>query len=331
MIEKYTIGSMFAGIGGICLAFKQSGCKIVWANEIDKYACKTYRLNFGDEYIVQGDIQDIDTKDIPKFDILTAGFPCQTFSSAGLLQGFNDPRGNLFFETARVIHDIKPKVVFLENVANLVKHDDGKTFEVICKTLKDLNYHVTFQVMNAKEYGNLPQQRNRIYIVAFRNKEYLKKFKFPDRLILTRTAFDLFDKEKQAEKYYMDGHRMWDHMMEYMDDRNRIYRFTDWGLSHGMEGICPTLLAAMGSRFERIPFFYDDYSVRLITPREAARLQGFPEDYILPQGHEKQVYKQIGNSVAVPVVSRIAENIIKAFPQKIVKNKEERSDESETI
>ena len=162
MSKDYTVGSMFAGIGGICLAFKQNGCKLVWANEIDKYACKTYQLNFGDEYLVEGDIQKIDVEQIPKFDILTAGFPCQAFSSVGLLQGFEDPRGNLFFETARVIKAVKPKVVFFENVANLVKHDEGRTFEVICNTLKDLHYHITYQVMNAKEYGNLPQQRNRI-------------------------------------------------------------------------------------------------------------------------------------------------------------------------
>ncbi len=315
MCKEYTVGSMFAGIGGICLAFKQNGCKLIWANEIDKYACKTYRLNFGNDYLVEGDIQTINVADIPKFDILTAGFPCQTFSSVGLLQGFDDPRGNLFFETARIIKAVRPKVVFFENVANLVKHDDGKTFEIICQTLADLKYHMTYKVMNAKEYGNLPQQRNRIYIVAFRNKKYLNRFRFPDPIPLTRTAFDLFDKEKQDSKYYMDGHRMWDRMMEFMDDRKRVYRFTDWGLSRGMEGICPTLLAAMGSRFERIPFFYDDYSVRLITPREAARLQGFPESYVLPKEHEKQVYKQIGNSVAVPVVSRIAQNILAALPK----------------
>lgn len=313
MQEKITVGSMFAGIGGICLGFKQNGCELIWANEIDKYACKTYRLNFGDSYLVEGDIQKIDTKDISKFDILTAGFPCQAFSSVGLLQGFDDPRGNLFFETARVINAVKPRAVFLENVANLVKHDEGRTFEVIIKTLNNLGYHVVWQVMNAKEYGNLPQQRNRIYIVAFKYKKNLVKFRFPEQIPLTRTAFDLYDKERQADKYYMDGHRMWDRMMEYMTDRKRVYRFTDWGLSRGMEGICPTLLAAMGSRFERIPFFYDDYSVRLMTPRECARLQGFPEDYILPEQHEKQVYKQIGNSVCVPIINRIAENIVKSL------------------
>lgn len=308
-----TVGSMFAGIGGICLAFKQNGCKLVWANEIDKYACKTYRLNFGDEYLIEGDIQKIDANSIPKFDILTAGFPCQTFSSVGLLQGFNDPRGNLFFETARVINSIKPRVVFLENVANLVKHDEGRTFEVILNTLESLGYHTVYKVMNAKEYGNIPQQRNRIYIVAFKFKKDLNKFTFPDEIPLTQTAFDLFDKDKKDAKYYMDGHRMWNRMMEYMTDGNRVYRFTDWGLSRGMEGICPTLLAAMGSRFERIPFFYDNYSVRLMTPRECARLQGFPEEYYLPTENEKQVYKQIGNSVCVPVVDRIVKQILKSL------------------
>lgn len=311
--KRYTVGSMFAGIGGIDLGFEQNSCKVIWANEMDKYACKTYRLNFGEEYLIQGDIQKIDTNTIPKFDILAAGFPCQAFSSVGLLQGFKDPRGNLFFETARVIHAVKPKVVFLENVANLIKHDEGRTFEVIYKTLEELHYHVTYKVMNAKEYGNLPQQRNRIYIVAFRNKQVMSKFKFPEQIPLDISSFDLFDKEKQDDRYYMGGHRMWDRMMEYMTEKDRVYRFTDWGLSRSYPGICPTLLAAMGSRFERIPFFYDAYSVRLITPREAARLQGFPESYVLPKENEKQVYKQIGNSVAVPVVSRIAKNIVEAL------------------
>ena len=315
MQNQITVGSMFAGIGGICLSFKQNGCQLVWANEIDKYACKTYRLNFGDKYLVEGDIQKINTRDIPKFDILTAGFPCQAFSSVGLLEGFNDPRGNLFFETARIINAVKPQVVFLENVANLAKHDNGKTFEIILNTLENLGYYTAYKIMNAKEYGNIPQQRNRIYIIAFKNKNHFNQFKFPEKIPLKITAFDLFEKEKQDKKYYMDGHRMWNRMMEYMDDRKRVYRFTDWGLSRGMEGICPTLLAAMGSRFERIPFFYDAYSVRLMTPRECARLQGFPESYILPKENEKQVYKQIGNSVCVPVVDRIVQNIVKVLSQ----------------
>ena len=314
--DRVTVGSMFAGIGGICLAFKRAGCKIVWANEIDRAACKTYRHNFGSKYLVQGDIKNISPDDIPRFDILTAGFPCQAFSSVGLKDGFDDPRGNLFFEIARIAKATKPRAILLENVANLEKHDDGRTFDIIKKSLYKLGYQITYKVMNACEYGNRPQQRNRIFIAAFRYKKDFRHFDFPTPIKLTKNAFSYLFKQRQDDKYYMDGHRMWNRMMEYMTDRKRIYRFTDWGLSRGREGICPTLLAAMGSRFERIPFFYDDFSIRLLTPRECARLQGFPESYKFPEISEKQIYKQIGNAVCVPVVRRIAENMVAALTSK---------------
>lgn len=309
-MKKYTVASMFAGIGGIDLAFEQAGFKTIWANEIDKYACRTYRLNFGDEYLIEGDIQEISTDTIPAFDVLIAGFPCQAFSSVGLLKGFEDPRGNLFFETVRVIAAKRPSVVFFENVANLIKHDSGNTFKTICKTMTELGYFVTYKVMNASDYG-IPQQRNRIYIVASTNENLVKNFIFPQERPLKRDAFAYFDKEKQPDAYYMDKHKKWDEMMAYMDDRHRVYRFTDWGLSRGRDGICPTLLAAMGSPYERIPFFYDDFSVRKITQREAARLQGFPETFVFPiERTPKQVYKQIGNSVCVPIVKEIADSIL---------------------
>lgn len=270
-------------------------------------------MNFGDRYLVPGNIKNIDPRDIPKFDILTAGFPCQAFSSVGLKDGFDDPRGNLFFEIVRVAQMVKPRAMLLENVANLAKHDDGRTFDVIMDSLAKLGYQAAYRVMNACEYGNRPQQRNRIFIVAFRYKKDIGRFEFPEPIRLTKRAFAYFEKSRQADKYYMDGHRMWGRMMEYMTDRRRIYRFTDWGLSRGREGICPTLLAAMGSRFERIPFFYDDYSVRLLTPRECARLQGFPNSFKFPETNEKQVYKQIGNAVCVPVVRRIAEKMVEVL------------------
>lgn len=300
---------MFAGIGGIDLAFEQAGFKVVWANEIDKHACITYRMNFGDEALVEGDIQKINTDDIPAFDVLVAGFPCQAFSSVGLQKGFEDPRGNLFFETARIIAAKKPKVVFFENVANLVKHDNGNTFNTIFSTMAELGYFVRYKVMNASDYG-IPQQRNRIYMVAFLDEEKCNAFTFPEEINLRHDAFYYFDKEKQPDSYYMDNHKMWNEMVAFMTDRHRIYRFTDWGLSKGRDGICPTLLAAMGSPYERIPFFWDDFSIRKITQREAARLQGFPDTFEFPMKKTpKQVYKQIGNSVCVPLVKEIAQQI----------------------
>lgn len=313
MRKKLTIASMFAGIGGIDLGFEQAGYKIVWANEIDKYACRTYRLNFGEDYLVEGDIQDVSTDTIPDFDVLVAGFPCQAFSSVGLQKGFEDPRGNLFFETARVIAAKKPIAVFFENVANLVKHDNGNTLSTILSTMAELKYHVKYKVMNASDYG-IPQQRNRIYMVAFKNKAAYEKFEFPLERELKRDAFSFFDKERQSDSYYMDNHKMWNEIVAFMTDKHRIYRFTDWGLSKGRDGICPTLLAAMGSPYERIPFFWDDFSIRKITQREAARLQGFPEDFQFPlKKTPKQVYKQIGNSVCVPIVKEIAEEMKKVL------------------
>ena len=304
-----TIASMFAGIGGIDLAFEQAGFKTIWANEIDKYACMTYRLNFGNDYLIEGDIQDIPAEDVPYADVLVAGFPCQAFSSVGLQKGFEDPRGNLFFETARIISAMKPQVVFFENVANLVKHDNGQTFSVINSVLAELGYTVTYKIMNACDYG-IPQQRNRIYMVSFLNSVQAEQFQYPEVRPLTNTAFDYFDKTRQSDYYYMDGHKKWSDMIAFMTNRNFIYRFTDWGMSKGREGICPTLLAAMGSPYERIPFFYDDFSIRKITQREAARLQGFPESFEFPiKKVPKQVYKQIGNSVCVPIVQEIAEKI----------------------
>lgn len=309
---KYKVGSLFTGMGGIDIAFEKAGAKIVWANEIDKYACITYRLNFPKCMLIEGDIQNINPKELANIDIITAGFPCQSFSSVGLGGGFNDPRGNLFFEIARIVKVKSPRVIFLENVANLEKHDNGKTFDIIHATLCELGYYIKYHVMNAKDYGKLPQQRNRIYIVAFKNYEDMANFEFPEPIKLNKTAFDFFEKEKMPDKYYLDNHWKKDLIQKTVEE-NYVYRFTDWGISKGKIGICPTLLAAMGSRFERIPFFKDDYSIRLLTPRECARLQGFPEAYIFPNKYEKQIYKQIGNSVAVPVVERIAKNIIKAL------------------
>ena len=190
---KYKVGSLFAGMGGIDIAFEKAGAKVVWANEIDKYACISYRLNFPKCKMFECDIQNLNSVNLDDVDIITAGFPCQSFSSVGLGGGFDDPRGNLFFEIARIVKEKNPRVIFLENVANLEKHDDGKTFNIIHATLCDLGYYyIRYKVMNAKEYGNLPQQRNRIYIVAFKNIEDMDCFEFPSPIKLKKTAFDFF-------------------------------------------------------------------------------------------------------------------------------------------
>ena len=161
------VASMFSGIGGIDLAFQQAGFDVVWANEFDKDAAKTYRHNLGGEHLVESDIRSIDPMNIPDFDVLVAGFPCQPFSKMGFQKGFKDPRGNLFFEIARIVQNKLPRAIFLENVANLLEHDNGKTFLTIYNALVPFGYKFKYQVMDAMEYGNIPQQRTRIFIVAF--------------------------------------------------------------------------------------------------------------------------------------------------------------------
>lgn len=172
------ICSLFAGIGGIDLAFKQSGFEVVWANEFDKDACKTYRHNFPDTLLSECDIRKVNTDDIPDFDILAAGFPCQSFSVCGNKKGFADERGNLFFEIMRIADAKKPKIIFLENVANLTEHDNGKTFNRIHNELSDRDYYIRYLIADACNYG-IPQHRTRTYIVAFKDFDMCNKFQFP--------------------------------------------------------------------------------------------------------------------------------------------------------
>ena len=183
--------SLFSGIGGIDIGFEQAGFEIVWANEFDRDAAKTYRHNFGGAYLVERDIRNVRTEDIPNFDVLVAGFPCQPFSIVGKQKGFDDPRGNLFFEIARIVKDKLPPIIFLENVANLLQHDDGKTFLTIYNALVPYGYTFKYRVMDAIEYGNVPQHRTRIFIVAFLDNEKCEQFEFPDKLKLTVKLNDI--------------------------------------------------------------------------------------------------------------------------------------------
>lgn len=304
---------MFAGIGGICLGFQKAGADIVWANEIDKYACTTYRENFGGEYLVEGDIRNIEVEDIPNFDILTSGFPCQAFSIAGYRRGFEDERGHLFFETLRIIKGKKPRAFLLENVKNLVSHDGGKTFRIISDALKDAGYYIRYQVLNSMDYGNVPQNRERIYIVGFINKEECDKFYFPKPIALTNTIDDLIDKtKKQDDKYYYDSSSQYYNMLRRsIVNEDTVYQLRRTYVRENKSKVCPTLTANMGTGGHNVPIIKDSFGIRKLTPRECLRFQGFPEEYKIPQNvSNTQLYKQIGNSVTVPVIERIATNMI---------------------
>lgn len=297
---------LFAGIGGIRLGFERAfGEKIdfVFASEIDKYAHQTYYANFGE--IPFGDITKIDEKNIPPFDILLAGFPCQAFSVAGHRKGFEDTRGTLFFDVMRIASHHKPKVIFLENVKGLVGHDKGKTFKVILETLKELGYSVNYQVLNAKDFG-IPQNRERIYIVCFLNDD--KIFEFPEQIELNKKIQDCLE-EKIDEKYYYKNKAMYEKIKDEVVSSETIYQWRRQYVRANKSNVCPTLTANMGTGGHNVPLVLDKYGIRKLTPRECLNFQGYPLEFKIPKIVDSQLYKQAGNSVAVSVIEEIAKLI----------------------
>lgn len=306
-----SVCSLFSGIGGIDLGFIQAGFDIVWANEMDAAACRTYRHNFPNTNLIEGDIKRIATSDIPDCDVLTAGFPCQPFSIAGLQKGFKDRDGNLFFEITRIIDAKRPKVVFLENVPNLMKHDDGKTFLVIFNGLAQFGYTVYYRVLASNDYGNLPQIRKRIYIVAIREDISNRLYQYPEPMELTLKSSDIINRSvKQHDIYYYTEGKMYDRLVAHMKDRKAIYRITDTEVRWTKNQMCPTLTANMGTHKDRVHVVWDDYGIRKMTLRECLDFQGFPKEFYFPNTVTiDDAYKQIGNTVSVPVIARLATKI----------------------
>ena len=303
--------SLFSGIGGIDLGFKQAGFDIVWANEFDKDAAKTYRRNLGGEHLVEKDIRNINVDDIPDFDILVAGFPCQPFSSLGKKKGFQDPRGNLFFEIARVVKAKRPAVIFLENVSNLLQHDDGKTFLTIYNALVPYGYAVKYRVMDSYEYADIPQHRKRIFIVAFLDYERCQRFSFPEKIKSEMKLNDILKRNVKHDDcyYYTSDSPYYKELTQFVTDKNALYRIWDSGVSPKPYYVSPTLMANMGYFPDRVPVILDDYGLRKITPYECLALQGFPRTFRFPKISMNSAYKQCGNSVVVPHIKRIAEKI----------------------
>lgn len=308
--------SLFSGVGGIDLGFELTGkFKSIWANEFDLKVSNTYKKNFSNEIVV-GDIKNIQASQAPYADILLAGFPCQAFSLAGNRKGFEDRRGALFFEVLRFINEKKPKVVFLENVKNLLGHDNGNTFSVISDALTSHGYFIKYKVMNAKEYGNIPQNRERIYIVAFRDKNIFLNFKFPNPIRLTTSIADIIDfKNLLDERYYYtnDKYNFYPELVDAINRKDTVYQWRRKYVRENKNKVIPTLTANMGTGGHNVPIVLTDFGIRKLTPRECFSTQGFPLSYELPDIAISHLYKQAGNSVAVPVITRIANEIYRAF------------------
>lgn len=305
---------LFAGIGGIRIGFEKAGFETVFSNDFDPWCKETYDLNFNSVPLTVADIAKVKSSSLPDFDLLLGGFPCQPFSIAGYRRGFLDTgRGDLFFEIIRIIRDKKPSVVFLENVKNLKSHDRGKTFKIISDALDDLGYHVKSAVLNSAQFGNVPQNRERIYIVGFKAKKHYDAFEFPAPLSLNKSVADILETAVD-EKYYYKDHPLHKQLKKAMTTPGAVYQWRRVYVRENKSGVSPTLTANMGTGGHNVPLIRDRKGIRKFTPRECARLQGFPDSYKLPRTlSDPKLYKQIGNSVSVPVIERVARQIRKAL------------------
>lgn len=313
--KNYKFIDLFAGIGGIRLAFERTGCKCVFTSEWDEDCQKTYKANFKGE--VHGDITKIEASDIPDHDILTGGFPCQAFSIIGSRKGFEDTRGTLFFDVARIIKEKQPYAFLLENVKQLTTHDDGKTFNVIISSLKELGYFVHYKVLNALDFG-VPQRRTRVMIVGFKKNH---PFEFPESGNKKLSLDEILEPEDQIHP----KHLLSDHMrkkflarVKHIPEGNTIWHEN----KSGNIGVHPYSCALRaGASFNYLTV----NGKRRLTPRETLRLQGFPDDYkiIVPDG---AIRRQTGNSVPVPMIQAVAECMIKAMDLPPVPNLFDLSD-----
>lgn len=303
----HRIASFFAGIGGICYGFKQAGFKVVYANEYDKNACRNYRENHEGSILHEGDVKKLDLKSIPDFDVFTGGFPCQPYSLAGNKEGLADARGTLFFDIVHILKAKKPSAFLLENVKNIQSTNEGRDFEVMINHLKGCGYSVRHEVLGGHTHGNVPQCRERMFIVGFLDHQKTSRFEFPGCIPLTTKIDDLVDRKAKAEdKYYYKPSSQYYRMMDEAMTNGSIYQMRRVYMRENKGGVCPTLTANMGGGGHNVPVIRDEFGIRKITPREALSFQGFPEEFRIVTS-DVHAYKQAGNSVVVPVVRRIAE------------------------
>jgi DNA (cytosine-5)-methyltransferase 1 len=316
---RFTFIDLFAGIGGIRIPFQELGGRCVFSSEWDKYAQKTYKANFGET--PAGDITKINANDIPSFDILTGGFPCQPFSQAGLHKGFLDTRGTLFFEIERILREKRPHAFLLENVKQLKGHDKGRTFKVIMEHLEKLNYYATSCVLRAADFG-VPQNRERIYIVGF-DKNYFElpvgyDFKYPDPPKTPTRLGDIL--EKNVDPKYTISDTLWEGHQRRKVENKKAGKGFGFSLFNENSPYANTISARYYKDGSEILIEQPGKNPRKLTPREAARLQGFPEKFIIPVS-DTQAYRQFGNSVAVPVVRAVASRIVEEMERLPVRGK----------
>lgn len=310
----YKLAEFCAGTGGFSIAFKKTNSvNIIYANDIEKNSKKIYDDNF-DIKLTLKDIHNLKVEEIPKMNILTSGFPCQPFSIAGNKKGFNDTRSNVFFKLIEIIDYHKPECVVFENVKNIKTHDKNKTFEKIKKCITNIGYSFKYDILNTCKITNIPQNRERMYIVCFKNKKHTELFEFPKQNMENIELKDFLLNNVSEKYYYKNTLKVFETIDKNIVkniNTNTIYQYRRYYVRENKNGLCPTLTANMGSGGHNIPLLRNDKGIRKLTPYECFKLQGFPDNYIISDKiSESALYKLAGNAVTVSIVEKIAVNIV---------------------
>lgn len=308
---------LFAGIGGMRIAFEKAGGECVLTCEINEAALLTYKANFNPKshHIYFNDILSLESKLIPKHNVLVAGFPCQPYSIAGLRKGLKDERGgDVFLAILRILKDKKPDSFLLENVKGMLNHDNGQTFKFMIDSLSDCGYTVQYKVLNSMTHANVPQNRERVFVVGFRNPEKAKVFEYPKEVLLTNTIHSCLENNKVAKEFYYDQrYDCYQEISKAVKSKDTLYQWRRQYVRENKSNACPTLTANMGSGGHNVPLVLDDFGIRKLTPRETANFQGFPKNFVLPKIANSKIYHQFGNSVTVPLITKIAKQISKVL------------------
>ena len=329
-MRKFKVGALFSGVGGIELGLTSTKkFEISWANELDKYCARTYRENFNHTFL-EKDINNLNGKELNEVDILVGGFPCQAFSVAGYQKGFEDKRGDVFFQIIRLINELpnKPKVLLLENVKNIYTHDKKKTFRIIQDSLEQTGYCVFSKIMNTYEYTNIPQNRERTFIICFLEGKhafmdpskpmstYFQKI-FPPKKRTSKLkdiSYFLERNEVEEKYYYRQDKYNYKELSASIKKKETFYQWRRVYVRENKNGVCPTLTANMGTGGHNVPLIRDNDGIRKLTPRECFNLQGFPKTFKFPKEMPNtQLYKQAGNSVTVDIIKKHAEIIHKVL------------------
>ena len=314
-MTKLKMIDLFAGTGAFTYTFENT-CNVecVFANDMDVNSKKIYDLNFNHTLTLKN-INDVKVEEIPKHDILCGGFPCQPFSIAGKQEGFNDERSNVFWKILEIIDYHNPSYIILENVKNLVSHDEGKTFNAIKSNLTERGYNLHYKVLNTSQITEIPQHRERIYIVGIKSKEVFDKFTLDFENKEKKTVNMLFESQNviNSKYYYTDKSSTWNLLKENVTKTNTIYQYRRVYVRENKSNECPTLTANMGTGGHNVPIILDEKGIRKLTPRECFRFQGFPDEYKLPNIADSHLYKLVGNAVSIPVVNLIVERLMECI------------------